>query len=98
LERCIHPGQDVLLPSLNDAEQVGTFFIVACTDANGFSIIARRIRTALQDFSASKVKPAISSMTVLLAAGQSREGQIGEVTTQIELLVQTHLVGKTKLK
>ena len=35
LERCIHPGQDMLLPSMSDAEPVETFFIVACTDGNG---------------------------------------------------------------
>jgi len=98
LERCIHPRQDVILPPLSDAETVRTLFIVACTDAKGFAVIARRIHRELQDFSASKVKPIISSTTLLVAADRPREEQIGAVTTQIEQLVQAHLVGRTTLE
>jgi len=97
LERCIHLGQDVLLPSVSDAEPVGTFLIIACTDANGSAVIASRISRELQDFNASKVKPSISSTTLLVGAGQSRDEQIGAVTAQVDRLVQAHLVGKQKV-
>ena len=67
LERCIHPGQDVLLPSMSDAESVETFFIVACTDPSGFEVIASRIGRELQNFdNASRLKPVISSTTLLV--------------------------------
>jgi len=89
LERCIHAGQDVLLPSMSDAEPVETFFIVACTGPRGFEVIASRIGRELQNFDkASKLKPVISSTTLLVPTGQSKEEQIGEVTARIERLVQ----------
>jgi PAS domain S-box-containing protein len=99
LERCIHAGQDVLLPSMSDAEPLNAFFIVACTDPSGFAVIASRIRRELQNFdTASKLKPVISSTTLLVAHGQSREAQISEVTNRISHLVQGHLRGKERLK
>jgi hypothetical protein len=99
LERCIRPGQDVLLPSMSDAKPVGTFFIVACTDAKGFEVIASRIVRELQNFdSASKLKPVISSTTLLLVPGRSGEEQIGEIAARVEQLVQAHLLGKETLK
>jgi len=99
LERCIRPGQDVLLPSMSDAEPVGTFFIVAGTDAKGFEVIASRIVRELQNFdSASKLKPVISSTTLLLAPGQFGEEQKGDVASRVEQLVQAHLLGKERLK
>jgi PAS domain S-box-containing protein len=99
LERCIHAGQDVLLPSMSDAEPVETFFIVACTDPSGFAVIASRIGRELQNFdNASRLMPVISSTTLLVAPGQSREEQIGDVTAGIERLVQAHLMGKERPK
>jgi PAS domain S-box-containing protein len=99
LARCIHPGQDMLLPPLSDAEPEEVFFIVACTDANGFAVIARRISRELQNFdNASMLSPAISSTTLLLAPGQSSEEQTNRVTTEIERLVQAHLMGREKFR
>jgi PAS domain S-box-containing protein len=99
LERCIHTAQDVLLPSMSDAGPVEAFFIVACTGARGFEVIASRIGRELQNFdNASKLKPVISSTTLLMAPGQSREQQIGEVTARIERLVQVHILGQERLK
>jgi PAS domain S-box-containing protein len=99
LERCIHPGQDVLLPSMSSAGSVGTFFIVACTNPTGFDVIANRISRQLQNFdSASKLKPVISSTTLLVVPGRSREEQIGEIAARIERLVQVHLLGQERLK
>jgi PAS domain S-box-containing protein len=98
LERCIHAFKDVLLPSMNDVEPVVTFFIVAC-GPSGFEVIASRIVRELQNFdNASKLKPVISSTTLLVAPGHPRGEQIGEITARIERLVQDHLVGKEKLK
>ncbi len=98
LERCIHPAQDLLLPSASDPEPVDTFFIVACTDPSGFEVIAKRIARELQNFDkASKLKSVISS-TTLPAPGPAGEEQIAAVTARIEQLVHAHLLGKEKLK
>jgi PAS domain S-box-containing protein len=99
LERCIHSGQDVLLPPMNDAEPVQTFFIVACTDLDGSRVISNRIGRELRNFdSASKLKPVISSTTLLVASAPSRREQIKEITTRIERLIQAHFLGEEKLK
>jgi PAS domain S-box-containing protein len=99
LERCIHAGQDVLLPSMSDADPVETFFIVACTDPSGFTVIASRIGRELQKFdSASRLKPVISSTTLLVPPGQSTKEQTAGVTAGIERLVRAHLLGKERLK
>ena len=99
LERCIHPGQDVLLPSMSGAESVETFFIVACTDPRGFEVIANRIGRELRTFDKdSRLKPVISSTTLLVAPDRSREEQIGEVTAGIERVVQAHLMAKERLQ
>jgi PAS domain S-box-containing protein len=99
LERCIHPGQDVLLPAMSDADPVDSFFIVACTDNNGSSVIQSRIGRELDDFDrASRLKPAISSTILLVEPGESSEVQIDEVTARIERLIQAHLLDKERLK
>jgi hypothetical protein len=99
LERCIRPGQDVLLPSLSDAGPVQTFFIVAGTNPRGFEVIANRIGRELRNFDeASKLKPVISSTTSLVAPDRSREEQIGELTAGIERAVQAHLMAKERPK
>jgi PAS domain S-box-containing protein len=99
LERCIHPGEDMLLPPLSDTERVETFFMIACTDANGFSVIAKRISRELQNFdNTSRLKPVISSTTLLVAPDQSRDEQIGGVMETIDGLIREHLMAKKKLK
>ncbi len=99
LERCIRPEQDVLLPSMSDAEPAMTFFIIACTDAKGFEVIASRMARELRKFDgASKLKPVISSTTLLLAPGQFGEEQIGDVAARVDQLVQAHLLGKERLQ
>jgi PAS domain S-box-containing protein len=99
LERCIHGGQDVLLPATGNEGPIVTFFIVACTDAKGSALIARRILRDLQKFDkASHLNPAISSTTMLVAHGQSGEEQIRQVTGRIESFVQEHLLGKERNK
>jgi PAS domain S-box-containing protein len=98
LERCIHSFKDVLLPSMSDVEPVVTFFIVAC-GPSGFEVIASRIVRELQNFdNASRLKPVISSTTLLVPHGHPREEQIDEITARIERLVQAHLLGKERLK
>jgi PAS domain S-box-containing protein len=99
LERCIHAGQDILLPSMSDADPVQTFFIVACTDPSGFTVIARRIGRELQNFDGtSRLKPVISSTTLLVPPGQAGNEQTNEVTAGIERLVRSHLLGKERAK
>jgi PAS domain S-box-containing protein len=99
LEHCIHAGQDVLLPSMTEAELVETFFIVACADPSKVAVIENRIARELQKFdSASKLRPAISSSTFLVPPGQSVEEQIKELTAGIERLIQSHLLNRERLK
>jgi PAS domain S-box-containing protein len=93
LTRCIHPGQDILLPAMGDGEPVATYFIVACTGAHGATVITNRMSRELGDFdSGAKLKPVISSTTLLLAPGSPAEEQTHEVARQIERLIHTHLV------
>jgi PAS domain S-box-containing protein len=99
LTRCIHAGQDVLLPSMGDKEPVESFFIVACTDPRGFAVIATRIVRELRNLDCvSQLKPVISSTTLLVTPGRSRGEHIGEVTALIERLIQAHLSSKERLK
>jgi hypothetical protein len=99
LERCVRPGQDMLLPSMSDAEPVETFFMIAATDTKGVEIIASRIVRELQIFdSASKLMPVISSTTLLVAPGRSSEEQIGEIAARVEQLVQAHRPGMERLQ
>jgi len=99
LERCIDAGQEVLLPATGDEWPIVTFFIVACTDAKGLAVIANRILRDLQCFDkTSQLKPSISSTTLQVAHGQSREEQIHDVTVRIESSVQEHLLGKERIK
>ena len=96
LQSCIHGSKDLLLPSMSDAETVVNFFIVACTDAGGATVIANRITRELQNFdSAFKLKPVLAYTTLAVAPGVlSLEEQIGEVCTQIERLIQAHLTAR----
>ena len=99
LERCIHNGKDMLLPSMSDNEPMGTFFIVACTDSPGFKVIATRIGRELQTFDhAAKLKPVISSTTFLVPPRRPRKEQIDEVAARIDQLVQVRLSGQKRLK
>ena len=84
---------------MSESESVETFFIVACTDPSGFAVIARRIVRELEIFdNSSRLKPVISSTALLVRPGNSWKEQMGEVTAEIERVVQAHLLGKDKLK
>jgi PAS domain S-box-containing protein len=99
LERCIHAGQDVLLPATGDEGPIVTFFIVACTDHKGSALIASRMLRDLQDFDqTSQLNPKSSSTTILVAHDKSREAQIREVAARIESSVQEHLLRKERIK
>ena len=55
-------------------------------------MITRRIDRELQNFdNASRLKPVFASTTLVVAPGESREKQIGEVTARIDRLIQAHL-------
>jgi PAS domain S-box-containing protein len=102
LERCIQPGQDVLLPTMSGRESVNhqteTIFIVACTGPVGFAVIERRIKRELQSIiNLSRFKPIISSTTISIPPDAPREEQITEVTAEIERLVQDHLSSKERV-
>ena len=102
LSRCVHPGQDVLLPRIHDLSPVMTFFIVACTDSNGFSAIASRIGMELRSFGTfTQVKPSLSSTTVMISnplPGDVRiDQQVREVTQHFERLIESHLQEQQRL-
>jgi PAS domain S-box-containing protein len=93
LERCIHAGQDVLLPATGDEGPIVTFFIVACTDLKGSALIGSRILRDLQSFDqGSQLNPKISSTTIPVTRGWSREQQIREIAARIETSVQEGLL------
>jgi len=99
LERCIHAGQDVLLPATGDEGPIVTFFIVACTDPKGSALIAGRILKDLRNFDkTSQLNPTLSSKTVLVDRGRLPEEQIHEVAAQIESSVQEHLLSTERYK
>ena len=94
LERCIHTGLDILLPEMSEAEPGKTFFIVACTGADGSAVIKERIARELSGFDdASRLKPVISSTTLAVAPSLSRKEQIIQLAAQIKHLIQQHLQG-----
>jgi signal transduction histidine kinase len=98
LERCIRTGLDILLPEMREADPGETFFIVACSGASGSAVIEERIGRELRNFDdARRLKPVISSTTLAVAQRLSREEQIGELTRQIERLIQQRLVGREML-
>jgi PAS domain S-box-containing protein len=98
LERCIQPGQDVLLPSMSNREMSRngeTIFIVACTGSAGFAVIERRIKRELpSSVNLSRFLPIITSTTVPIPSALGRDEQITEVTAEIERLVKEHLLSK----
>ena len=102
LERCIQPGQDVLLPSMGSRESdqrfMETIFIVACTGPTGYAVIESRIKRELQNtINISRFKPIISSTAVPITSGLPREEQILEITEGIERSVQEHLLHKERV-
>ena len=96
LERSIFLGQDLLLPSMTEAETTETFFIIACADRSGAEAMTKRLR---RDLDSSRVHPAISLTTLQLPVNeQPWEKQISEVTNQIDKLIQGHLLGRESLR
>lgn len=101
LDRCVHPGRDLLLPWLGDSELIGdydllvTYFIVACTDAPGASVIVRRIESELLGL---PVKATIGSATIKTAASLSHKVRIKQIAGQFEKWVEEHLEGPGELK
>ena len=107
LARCVHPGRDVLLPWIGDlgADSAGdlnpliTFFIVACTDRSGSSIIGRRIEAELSGLSsASTVTATISSATMDLKALLRHETKVRQITVQFGQWIEDHLQGPEEFR
>jgi PAS domain S-box-containing protein len=95
LERSIFLGQDLLLPSMTGAEEIETFFIVACADRIGGEAMTKRLR---RDLDSIGVYPAVSLTTLQVSVeGQSSEKQVFEVTSQLETLIRTHLLERENL-
>jgi PAS domain S-box-containing protein len=94
LERCVVAGRDRLLPPMTDTETTEAFFIIVCAEASAAEAMTRRVRGELDDFcQGSKPKPTISSTVLDLSAGEQRwEKRRAEITTQIDKLIQAHLL------
>ncbi|MBV9574665.1 MAG: PocR ligand-binding domain-containing protein [Acidobacteriales bacterium] len=97
LEKCIHDDRDVLLPSMSEGGPVQSFFIVACTDAAGFAIMAQRIRQQMQKLSGANSIPVICSQTLSVRSTGTNEERILEIASRIEQVVDAHLSGKARL-
>jgi len=96
LESCILADRDLLLPAMTDAGAGETFFIVACTDANGAEAMTGRFRKVLESL---KFNPAIVATLVQLSCNERPwEERIAQVATRIETLVQTHLLERENLR
>jgi PAS domain S-box-containing protein len=93
LEHCTLAGQDLLLPSMTDAETVETFFIIACADTSRADAMTRCLHGELDN---SRLKPVISVTTLQLSANDQRwEERIAEITTRIDKLIQVHLLKRS---
>jgi hypothetical protein len=99
LKRCIHPGQDALLPWMGDSDPQITFFIVACTDERGYAVIAKRIAKELREFSAGfALQPSLRSTTIRVERSLAVERQVGVVTEELERLIEAHLEGQERVQ
>jgi PAS domain S-box-containing protein len=93
LARCIHPGQDVILPLMTPPGRQATIFIVACTGPNGVPVIEARMRRELQNsVNISRFQPIITSTTVYASPEQSPQERIAQIAGQIDDLIQQHLL------
>lgn len=96
LERCIHPGQDVLLPMAGrEHEPVPTIFVAVCAGAQGVSIIENRIRREFSNTAKlAGIRVVLTAIPVDVTQGASRDQQTAEITAQIEKQIDAHLVRK----
>ena len=97
LERCISAGRDLLLPAMTEAEAIKTFFVIACTAANGAEVISERFRRELQNFyHGSSVQAAISATSVQLSSDeQPWEDRKAEAVNRIDKLIQAHVLERS---
>jgi PAS domain S-box-containing protein len=95
LERCILGGQNLLLHPMTAPETAETFFVIACAETDGAEAVTRRLRSELGN---PALKSAISVTTLQLSANDQGWGKFAaDVTTQIDRLVQMHLLEKRRL-
>jgi PAS domain S-box-containing protein len=95
LTRCVHPGRDSLLPRIGDSDRFVTYFIVACTDAPGASVIARRVEAELLGL---PVRAAIDSATFLTGASLPHPVRLKQIAAQFEQWIEEHLEGPEALQ
>jgi hypothetical protein len=95
LTRCIHAGQDLLLPSMSEGDTGDTFFIVAGADRRGSEIIAARIARELGRFdTTSKLNAVLSSTRVPVDDQGSPDQRRARVAARVKQLIQAHLQNK----
>jgi PAS domain S-box-containing protein len=96
LESCILADRDLLLPSMTDAGTGETFFIVACTEANGAEAMTGRLRKLLESL---KLNPVIAATLLQISSNdRSWEERIAQLTNRIDSIVQTRLLERKNLK
>jgi PAS domain S-box-containing protein len=99
LERCIQPGQDVILPSVQYDDRVASLFIVACTGQTGSSVIKNRISREFHTSAAlSTLMPAVTTNSVEIATTLSRGEQLAKITSSIEKSLRDHSAAKARME
>ena len=83
LQLCVLPGEGIVVPTMENAGQVGTFLIVASTDEHGAKLLMERVRNQLRH--CDKLKACgvfkVSARPVTLPSA--------ETNSPLETLVQT---------
>jgi PAS domain S-box-containing protein len=97
LERCISAGRDLLLPTMAEAEAMETFFVIACTHANGAAVISERFRRELENFyHGSNLQPSISATSVQLSSDeQPWEERKAEAVNRVDQLIQARMIERS---
>jgi PAS domain S-box-containing protein len=95
VEFCTQPSQDVVLPWMSSHDQIKTLFVVACTDRDGYTVIAQRIGIELKklDYIVG-LHPSVSSITFQISPGMHPPEQVKEVVQSLEKQIQQQLQAK----
>ena len=92
VERCIHPGQDVVLPCMNRDARVLTMFIFASTGKEGAEAISRRIKLELKALKkTARMQSTLKTTVLQIGTIEDPDQQEDAMSAMIETLVQEHL-------
>jgi hypothetical protein len=74
-----------------------TFFVIACTHANGAAVISERFRRELENFyHGSNLQPSISATSVQLSSDeQPWEERKAEAVNRVDQLIQARMIERS---